>query len=104
MDCLVECHTKEDVERVNKINNEINNLIEIYGINNRNFETMEIDLNTTKRLINKIPEGKIVVGESGIKNKEDIKFLKDLGVDAALVGTSIMLSEDVVGKIGELVP
>ena len=103
MDFLVECHTKEEVERLNKINNEINDAIEIYGVNNRNLKTMKIDLNTTKELIKIIPEGKVIVSESGIKNKEDIKFLKNLGVDAALIGTSIMLSDDIVKKIDELV-
>lgn len=102
MDCLVECHTREEIGRVNNINNEINDLIEIYGINNRDFGNKAVDLNTTKKLINKIPEGKLIVSESGIKNKEDIEFLKNLGVNAVLVGTSIMLSDDVVGKIDEL--
>ena len=104
MDCVVECRTGEEVERVNRINNEINDLIEIYGINNRNLETMEIDLNTTKKLIKKIPKGKIIVSESGIKDKCDIEFLKNSGASAALVGTSIMLSDDIVKKIDELLP
>ncbi len=102
MSCLVECHTEEEIERINKINELLENEIEIYGINNRNLETMEIDLNTTKELIKKIPTGKIVVSESGIKTGEDIKFIKNSGASAALIGTSIMLSDDVIGIIDNL--
>ena len=102
MSCLVECRTKEEVMRVNEINNEVGNEIEIYGINNRNLNDMTIDLNTTRELKKIIPKGKTVVSESGIKSREDIEFLRNSGVDAALIGKSIMLSDDIVKKIDEL--
>ena len=102
MSCLVECRTKEEVMRVNEINNEVGNEIEIYGINNRNLNDMTIDLNTTRELKKIIPKGKTVVSESGIKSREDIEFLRNSGVDAALIGKSIMLSNDIVKKIDEL--
>jgi indole-3-glycerol phosphate synthase len=49
------------------------------------------------------PDNQIIVSESGIHNKEDILFLKQAGIQAVLVGTSIMKSHDVKGKVKELV-
>lgn len=74
----------------------------IIGINNRNLKTMEIDLSNTLILKRYIPSDKIVVAESGIKNKDDVISLNSANIDALLVGTSIMQTEDVTGKIREL--
>ncbi|MEW6041351.1 MAG: indole-3-glycerol-phosphate synthase TrpC, partial [Elusimicrobiota bacterium] len=71
-------------------------------INNRNLFNFTVDINTTLNLVKKIPEGKIVVSESGIKTREDALKLKNAGVSAILVGEIIMRSQNLVEKIKEL--
>jgi indole-3-glycerol phosphate synthase len=75
---------------------------EIIGINNRNLKTLNIDINTTFQLRREIPPGKIVVSESGIRTRSDVKKLADGGIDAMLIGTSFMEAADIGGKIEEL--
>jgi len=77
---------------------------DLYGINNRNLSTFELDLSTTERVL--AMNGKIdrpVVSESGIENRRDIVRLKNAGASAFLVGTSIMKSPNVESKVRELV-
>lgn len=74
----------------------------VIGINNRNLKTLEIDLNTTIELLKDIPEGKVVVSESGIERREDVELFEKTAVDALLVGTTLMKSEDIGGRIEEL--
>lgn len=62
----------------------------IIGINNRNLETFTVDLKQTQKLIDLLPDEKIIVSESGIKNRKDINFLKKLGVNSVLVGERLM--------------
>lgn len=94
---LVEVHDEIELERVLKTN------AELIGINNRNLQTFKTDINTTVRLMNSIPEDKVVVSESGINTKEDIKFLKDVGVDAFLIGEALMREADIGKKLREFV-
>jgi len=75
---------------------------DIVGINNRDLKTMKIDLRTTLSLKPLIPSNKIVVSESGIKTRDDVKRLEDAGIDALLIGTVFMESEDIEKKINEL--
>jgi len=95
MDCLVEVHTEGEVKKV------LETSARIVGINNRNLETFEVDLSTTLRL--KKPPGKIVVAESGIRSSEDVGLLTEKGIAAVLVGESLLRSEDVGGKVRELI-
>ncbi len=74
----------------------------IIGINNRNLKTMEIDLSNTLRLKKYIPADRIVVAESGIRSRDDVMTLNEAGIDAMLIGTSLMQSEDIAAKIDEL--
>jgi indole-3-glycerol phosphate synthase len=74
----------------------------VIGINNRDLKTLAIDLNTTFGLKKEIPEDRIVVSESGIRTYNDVLRLEDAGIDAFLVGTSLMESQDIGRKIGEL--
>lgn len=87
LDVLVECHDEDEIERALEIE------APVIGINNRNLNDFTISLDTTKRLKKYIPEEIIVVSESGIKTDDDVKFLKELGVDAFLIGQSFMESE-----------
>ena len=89
LDCLVEVHTAEELERV------LCTQAEIIGINNRDLSTLKIDVQTTNDILEavRIPADKIVVSESGIKSSKDIARLSRR-VDAVLVGTKLMESPD----------
>ncbi|HEX3869829.1 MAG TPA: indole-3-glycerol phosphate synthase TrpC [Pirellulales bacterium] len=67
----------------------------LIGINNRDLHTFEVDLEHTVRLRREIPDECVVVGESGIATREDVLRLQDAGVDAILVGETLMRSADV---------
>lgn len=96
MDALVEAHTREETERAVAAG------AWIIGINNRDLKTFRIDLSTTEALGRFIPEGRVRVSESGIRTREDVSRLEKAGADAVLVGTLLMESEDVEGKIREI--
>ncbi|HMK42624.1 MAG TPA: indole-3-glycerol phosphate synthase TrpC [Dissulfurispiraceae bacterium] len=74
----------------------------IIGINNRDLTTLRIDLETTFHLKRQIAAGKTVVGESGIGTRDDVVRLQNAGVDAMLVGTTLMKSRDIGAKMKEL--
>ncbi|NTU43852.1 MAG: indole-3-glycerol phosphate synthase TrpC [Nitrospirales bacterium] len=93
---LFEVHDEPDLEKALEIG------AGIIGINNRNLKTLEISLTTTYRLKRDIPEGRTVVSESGIRTREDVLALEQAGVDAILVGTSIMASQDIPEKLRDL--
>jgi len=96
MDCLVEVHTEAELKKVLQTN------ANIIGINNRDLATFKTDLGTTLRLRPMIPAEKIVVSESGIKSRADVEKLKKEGVDAILVGETLMKSDDISSKLREL--
>lgn len=96
MVCLVEVHTEEELSKVLKTK------AEVIGINNRDLKTFKVDLKVTKDLFKKIPEGRIVVSESGISNYQQVRQLKDLGVDAVLVGETLLKGKDIGKKVREL--
>lgn len=96
MDCLVEIHSETELQKVLQTN------ATIIGINNRDLATFKTDLGTTLRLRSMIPDGKIVVSESGIRSREDVKRLADIGVHAILVGETLMKSDDIPTKLHEL--
>ena len=96
MQCLVEAHTEEDIQKILKTK------AKIIGINARNLKTMKIDLNTVVRLAGLIPKDKILIAESGIKTAQDVTKLKRAGVKGILVGTSLMESNNIADKIKEL--
>jgi indole-3-glycerol phosphate synthase len=96
MDALVEVHTRDELQKA------LDADADIVGINNRNLDTLEIDLKTTEELAKLIPSDKIIVSESGIKTREDIERLKKAGARAFLVGESLMRSQDIGAKMREL--
>jgi indole-3-glycerol phosphate synthase len=93
---LTEIHDRDDLEKA------VDCGAEIIGINNRDLESFEVSLQTTFELAPLIPQECIKVSESGIFGKEEIGLLRSVGIQAALVGTSIMKSEDRVAKLREL--
>jgi indole-3-glycerol phosphate synthase len=96
MDCLVEVHNEKELEIA------LASGARIIGINNRDLKTFNVDLDTTRRLRPLIPQDRIVVGESGIKDGRDMAKLKKWGVNAALVGEALMLVPDIAAKMKEL--
>jgi len=96
MKCLVEVHNEVELETALKSG------AEIIGINNRDLTTFEVDLATTERLRPLIPDDRIVVSESGIKTRADMEKLRELGVDAVLIGESLMSAPDIAASMKEL--
>ena len=82
-------HYEVELERALKIPG-----LEILGVNNRNLNTFEVDIKTTKKLMDKIPDEMkdklVLVGESGFLTKEDLEYAKSIGVDGLLIGEALM--------------
>ena len=94
--CLVEAHSETDVEKALRAG------ARIIGINNRDLETLKVDITTSLRLRKRIPPGIVTVGESGIGTREDMKKMEKAGFEAVLVGESVMSAPDIALKIKEL--
>lgn len=93
---LFEVHNYKELEIALYLN------CKIIGINNRNLKTLQIDINTTFELKKEIPPDKIVVSESGVRNRKDVLKLQEHNIDAMLIGTALMESFDIGKKIDEL--
>ncbi len=93
---LTEVHDSDDLGKALDVP------AEIVGINNRDLRTFKVDIQTTGRLIRDIPQGKVVVSESGISTVEDMRYLKEVGAHAALIGEALMREEDYGRKLREL--
>jgi len=93
---LYEVHDRHELENALRLE------ASIVGINNRNLKTMEIDLGTTLELKKDIPSDRSVVGESGITTRDDVERLEEAGVDAMLVGTSLMSKPDIAATLEAL--
>ena len=95
MAALVEVHSEKELERVIE-------WAPIIGINNRDLTTFNVDLETTFRILPEVPEEKIIVSESGIATREDVKKLEAVKVHAILVGEVFMRAPDIAAKVKEL--
>ncbi len=93
---LVEVHDEKEVE------NALDGNASIIGINNRDLDTFDVQLETTLRLREGIPEEKLVVSESGIGSREDIIQLEAHRIHAALIGESLVRSENRIKQLQEL--
>ena len=96
MTCLVEVHNEAELEVA------LSSGARIIGVNNRDLNTFAVDLAVTGRLRPLIPPDRIVVSESGIKNRSDIARLREWGVNAVLVGESLMSAPDIAVRMKEL--
>jgi len=96
MDALLEVHDERELERALAIGSRL------IGINNRDLRTLGVDLGTTALLRPLIPAGVVVVSESGFERRDQVEAAARLGVDAILVGTSLMGSADPAAKLKEL--
>ena len=94
---LVEVHTEQEFGEVIKAK------YSLVGINNRNLDNLKVDIANTERLLKKCAKGKsLIVSESGISKPSDIQYLKKVGADAFLVGTSIMETGDIGAQVAQL--
>jgi indole-3-glycerol phosphate synthase len=96
LDCIVEVHEEQELEVALAVD------AEILGINNRNLEDFSVDVQTTFELITDVPAGMTVVSESGISDRETLEELERVGVDAVLIGETLMRADDPAAKIREL--
>jgi indole-3-glycerol phosphate synthase len=74
----------------------------LIGINNRDLTTFETDVAVTERVLREVPDDRIVVSESGILCRDDVRRLSDLGVDAVLIGETFMRAPAIDEKVREL--
>jgi indole-3-glycerol phosphate synthase len=96
LDCLVEVHDAEELERALTLD------ADVIGINNRNLDEGGVDVTTTYELMPDVPAGKTVVAESGISARGELEELERVGVDAVLIGEALMSAADPEAKTREL--
>jgi len=96
LDVLVEVHTLPELERA------LDCGARVIGINNRNLTTFEVDLRATEIISEEVPDGILLVSESGIKTGADARRVFDAGVNALLVGEALMRTGDVAGQVAAL--
>ncbi len=97
LEILIEVHTKSELQNALKTN------ADLIGINNRNLDTLEIDLKTTEKVLAGVEKTMPIISESGIETPEDIQYLKKCGADAFLVGSSIMKQDNIEEIVRNLV-
>ena len=97
LEILLEVHTKDE------FTNALETKADIIGVNNRNLDTLEIDLKTTELVLDGYEKSRIILSESGINTVEDIQYLKNSGADAFLIGSSIMKSDNIEEQVKKLV-
>ena len=96
LDVLVESHTRAELDKALLAG------ASLVGINNRDLATFTVSLETTFSMLGDIPDDRTVVSESGIASRDDVRRLEQAGVDAVLVGESLMREQDIGGKVREL--
>ena len=99
LEVMLEVHNSQEFEQASASD------ADIIGINNRDLTDLQINLKTTPRLFetSKKPEGKVIITESGLETIEDIRQLKEVPIDGFLIGSSIMLANDIESKVREFV-
>ncbi len=96
MSALVEAHDEKEIARA------IRSGARIIGVNNRNLKDFTVDVHNSERLRKLVPENILFVAESGIKTSKDIDVLRNAGVNGALIGETLMRSENKKAMLDEL--
>jgi len=94
---LLEVHTKQELE------NALKTEADLIGINNRNLDTLEINIKTTETILSGVEKSRPILSESGINTPKDIQYLKKCGAGAFLIGSSIMKSDNIEEQVRKLV-
>ena len=89
MDALIEVHDRAELDRAARLTSRL------IGINNRDLQTFQVSLDTTRTLARLVPEGRLIVAESGLTTPEDLADLARYGARAFLIGESLMRQTDV---------
>lgn len=97
MECLVEVTSMDEVRLA------VSAEARLIGINNRDLETLDINLDRTRELASVVPEDVVLVSESGIRLPRDVRAMLRAGADAVLVGTALMQADDIEEKVRSLV-
>lgn len=101
LDVLVEVHTADELDRVLDALGETG--ADAIGVNNRDLKTFEVSLETSLKLVERIPAGVVRVAESGISSPADVVKLRDAGFNAFLIGESLMRQPDPGAALAELI-
>jgi len=96
LDVLIEVHNEQELERTLPLNNKL------VGINNRDLHTFNTSLDTTFRMLDLIPNDRIIVTESGIQNAADVAAMREHNVNTFLVGETLMRADEPGEKLSEL--
>jgi len=100
IEILLEVHTRDEIERIKGMD------FDLLGINNRDIRILETDdtgAELTARLIRHCPKERPIISESGINSVNDLIRIKNSGVDAILIGTAVMLSDNIKGFLNQLI-
>ncbi len=96
LDCLVEVHDEKELDRAVKAG------AQIIGVNNRDLKTLDVNMKTGERLIPRVSKDRVVVAESGLRTRDDIRRVQDLGAHAVLIGETFMRAKDIGRAINEV--
>lgn len=96
LSALVETHDEDEVKTALRAG------ARIVGVNNRNLKDFSVDTDNSRRLRELIPSGVLFVSESGVKDAEDVKRIREMGADAVLIGETLMRADDKKKKLAEL--
>ncbi len=97
LDILVEVHNLEELERAKSIN------AKIIGINNRDLHSFKVTLDVSRKLIKYVPKNALIIAESGLRTKEDLLELRDLGFRGFLIGETLMRSKNIETSLKDLI-
>lgn len=96
LSALVEAHDENEIKMA------VNAGARLIGVNNRNLNDFSVDTDNSRRMIELVPDGTLFVSESGVKDADDIRLLREAGADAVLIGETLMRAEDKTAKLAEL--
>jgi indole-3-glycerol phosphate synthase len=96
LDALVEVHDERELELALSVD------ADVLGINNRDLSDFSVDIDRTYQLLSDVPAGKTVVSESGFSTREQLDELERVGIDAVLIGETLMRAEDVEAAVRSL--